>query len=117
MDKFPAMAFQRREDWQKPKTPEGSLCRQFLVLCATCSSIKVRTQSGPDEDGGFRVFLDCKSCGQRSELTLLQCVFKIKCTRCGSFDYTPLGDEDESGRFKMVIACQRCNLREEIPLR
>ena len=65
MDKFPPMAFQRREDWQ-PKKPACSLFRQFDVNCL-CGSHNIKIVAESDDEG-LKLYLFCLGCRQREEL-------------------------------------------------
>ena len=61
--------FQRREDYEPPKTSVDSPWRQFVVRCLKCESGKVRV-GVVFEDGEPRVYLYCPRCNLREALTV-----------------------------------------------
>jgi len=69
MHKYPAMAFQRREDWQIPTTHADSPFREFNVSCLKCKSVKLRVIAEHDEHASeLKIYLFCPSCRQREQL-------------------------------------------------
>lgn len=68
---YPAMAFQRREDWVAPKTAAGSPFRNFVVHCVRCGSFKLRVTGEHDADSGeAKVYLFCPTCRVRELLPM-----------------------------------------------
>lgn len=63
--------FQRREDYQPPRTPSDSPFRQFDVKCLKCSSYRLRLLSEFDEASGqmLLVFF-CTRCRNREALPI-----------------------------------------------
>jgi hypothetical protein len=69
MHKYPAMAFQRREDWQIPTTHAESPFREFNVSCLKCKSVKLRVIAEHDDHASeLKIYLFCPSCRQREQL-------------------------------------------------
>ena len=64
-----ARFFQRREDYQPPKTPADSPFRRFNVSCLKCGSFKLMVIGEFDSEAGeLKVFLFCPSCREREQL-------------------------------------------------
>jgi hypothetical protein len=61
--------FQRREDYQPPKTPRKSPFRKFTVRCLACDSYQLRLVAQFDEaTGEMEVVLVCTRCPQREKV-------------------------------------------------
>ena len=57
--------FQRREDYQPPRTPPESPFRKFDVKCLACGSYQLRLVTQRDEEAGeMSVVLVCNHCPQ-----------------------------------------------------
>lgn len=71
MTYYPAMAFQRREDWVAPKTSADSPFRNFVVHCLRCGSFKLRVVGEHDADSGeVKAYLFCPNCRVRELLPM-----------------------------------------------
>lgn len=93
MDKWPPMAFQKREDWVAKKTPDCSLCRQFEVWCGVCGSFRVKAAVGY-ENGDFIAVLICQQCRIVAEIKMRSPIpkpFQARCL-CKSSYVCPHGD-------------------------
>jgi len=71
MTYYPAMTFQRREDWVTPKTSAESPFRDFVVHCLRCGSFKLRVIGEHDGDSGeVKAYLFCPCCRVRERMPM-----------------------------------------------
>lgn len=114
MDKWPHMAFQKREDWVTPKTPEWSLCRQFEVWCSACGTARIKAAFS--YDGGYSAaVLFCEQCRVVAEIKMRAPIpkpFLARCL-CKSIYVCPIGDADEG---ILEFTCLECLKREVVRL-
>lgn len=110
MKKWPPMAFQKREEWVSPKTPEGSLGRQFEVWCGECGSTRIKAAFSHD-GGNMAAVLVCQQCQVVAEIKMRAPIpkpFLARCL-CRSIYVCPQGDADEG---RLEFSCLDCLKRE-----
>lgn len=106
MEKWPAMAFQKREEWVVKKTPEWSLCRQFEIWCGACGTSRVKATVGYESED-FVALLICQQCRVVAEIKMRSPIpkpFQARCL-CNSIYVCPSGDADEG---RLEFTCLDC---------